>query len=395
MQILSGRTLPSRSENSSYKDSGVNRHFLSHEEITLAIELLINRMNRIESMCGNQFPLYSSGADGHWVTSRGGSWTGGFWGGWWWLRARITQSKSDQIKAIAICRRLSSKITADSINRSFIFWYGAALGYNWFGDMDALTQVRNANTAIVATFNPVLKYFPLGTDMGGGEKGEQYVSIDSLAALIQLLGIHADEDEVQTMLRHHVDTILENFCDTHNQGAFQALGFHNGRKFTFRDTAGAWSRGQAWAMLGLCRATEKWGEPYRSYSQAACEYWRDSRVDAFPLDNLDGPDELRDPSSAVIASLAMMSLADQIQEGDQWVVAAHKIITDIVCSPYFSGFQDIGIKGKGLREDSGAFRGCCYKTKPGVKELAETPWGSFLLMAALCALAQRIKPNEV
>ncbi|PTN11159.1 glucuronyl hydrolase [Nitrosomonas aestuarii] len=397
MPILSGRISVSHSENSPlYVNSSMTHPLLSLKEIELAIEMLINRMDHIDSICDNNFPLFSPDAAGHWVTSQGGSWIGGFWSGWWWLRAHVTKSRSDLVKAGEICRRLSPKLDVDSINRSFVFWYGSALGSNWFGDMNAQTQVKSAITAIAATYNPELECFPLGAAMGGGEKGERSISIDSLAALIQLLGSGADEQhEIQTMLRRHVDTILGYCCDTQNQGAFHALASYSRRKFTPLDNAGVWSRGQAWAMLGLSRAAARWGEPYVTYAQTACEYWKNSRTDSLPSNYLNGSDKLLDPSSAVIASLAMISLADQIQEGDQWFMNAHKLITDVIYSQYFTGFQGNEVQGEKQNTDSGIFQGCCYRTSPGKEELVETPWGSFFLMAALCALARIIKPEDV
>ena len=83
---------------------------LSREEVLKALEALIHRMDTIEAQCKDGFPLYSPGTAGQWVVSPGGSWVGGFWSGWWWLRARITGSISDKRKASDICGRLSSKI---------------------------------------------------------------------------------------------------------------------------------------------------------------------------------------------------------------------------------------------------------------------------------------------
>lgn len=369
-----------------------NHSLLNQKEIELAIKSMIGRMDYIDSICFDSFPLYSPAKIGQWTTSSGGSWVGGFWSGWWWLRAYITKSTSDRVKATDICRRLSSKMAVDSINRSFIFWYGAALGNHWFGDVNAQALARSSITAVVTSYNPELKCFPLGKAMGGGENGNQCISIDSMAALIQLLGNSVVEQD-QIKLRHHVDTILENCFDT--QGAFHASASYSQGKFVPSDNAGAWSRGQAWGMLGLCRAAARWEEPYITYAQAACEYWKNSRTDSLPLNRMNGSNELRDPSSAVIASLAMISLADLIPDGDQWRMSAHQLITDIVRSQYFKGFQDTETQGENQAADSGKFQGCCYRTSSSQEELAETPWGSFFLMVTLCALAQIIKPKDV
>ena len=82
---------------------------LSRQEMMDALELLVHRMDAIDAHCTSGFPLYSPGAGDQWTISRGGSWTGGFWGAWWWLRARLTGSASDRRKASGICQRLIGK----------------------------------------------------------------------------------------------------------------------------------------------------------------------------------------------------------------------------------------------------------------------------------------------
>jgi unsaturated chondroitin disaccharide hydrolase len=371
------------------KDGHAEATLLSHDEIMRVLELMIRRMDVIDSRCASGFPLYSPGVSGQWTTSGGGSWVGGFWAGCWWLRSWITGAASDRHKASDICRRLSSKIHADSINRSLIFWYGASLGDLWFGDTSARELAAEATVAIAASYDPEMNCIPLGIGMGGGSEGNQRVTIDTLAALIQLLD-RSKHVVYHYIARCHADTLL---------AACQARGgaFHAGARFQdggFRpvDRAGAWSRGQAWAMLGLTRAAARWGEPYLTHARSACEYWKHSRLAAFPPDRLDQPAQHRDPSSAVIASLAMLSLAELASDTDQWHAYAHQQVTSIIRSQYFTGLH-----GTTQNEDethSGIFGGCCYETSQGKKELVESVWGSYFLMAALCVLVGVIEPNR-
>jgi unsaturated chondroitin disaccharide hydrolase len=159
---------------------------LSHEEMLHALELMIHRMDATNANCANGFPLYSPGSTDQWVVSPGGSWVGGFWAGCWWLRAKVTESRSDQHKASDICQRLDNKISADSINRSMIFWYGAAPGDSWFSDENAQKLVGEAVAALAASYDPEIQCIPVGTDMGGGKDGNRLITIDTFAPLIQL-----------------------------------------------------------------------------------------------------------------------------------------------------------------------------------------------------------------
>ena len=298
---------------------------LSREEVLKALEALVHRMDIIEAQCKDGFPLYSSGPADQWVVSPGGSWVGGFWSGWWWLRARITGSISDKRKASDICGRLSSKIAADSINRCLIFWYGAALGDLWFGDISACSIVNESVAAIGASYDRKINCIPLGTGMGGGKEGNQRVTIDTLASVIQLLN-RSEYSVYHHISRCHVETVLDA-CFTNN-GAFHAEAHVSAGRLRATDQAGMWSRGQAWGMLGLSRAAAQWGEPYLTYAQSACRYWRQSRPNLqLPVPNrLDDPSGPPDPSSSLIASLAMLALADLLPDGQEWRACAHQQI---------------------------------------------------------------------
>jgi unsaturated chondroitin disaccharide hydrolase len=378
------------------KRCNTEKQLLSREEMMNALGLLVHRMDAIDANCANGFPLYSPGTTEQWIASPGGSWVGGFWSAWWWLRARLTGSASDQRKASGICQRLSQKISVDSINRSLIFWYGASLGDLWFGDANARKLAAEATVAIGPSYDPEMNCIPLGTGMGGGKEGNQRVGIDTLASLIQLF--HSSEHSVyHDISRCHADTVL-NACRTGN-GALHTNAYFTKGILRPADQAGDWSRGQAWGMLGLSRAAARWGESYLTHAYGACEYWKRSRPEAIPPNRLSQPSGPCDPSSSIIASLAMLCLADLMPDGNQWRIEAQRQITGIIRSPYFTGFQENGDSegNKNGAENgtaSGIFWGCCYETRQGTIELVESAWGGFFLMAALCILVDIIEPSH-
>lgn len=367
-------------------DNFHDERLLTREEILIAIELMIARMDAIDANCADGFPLYSPGRDDQWIISPGGSWAGGFWSGWWWLRARVTESTSDQRKASQICQRLTEKISSASINRSMIFWYGAALGDLWFSDEHARLLAGESAVALEASYSQEMQCIPLGADMGGGHDGNRRITIDTLAPTIQLLS-HNEHGRVQDIAQRHLNTTLAA-CRT-KEGAYHTGALYDQGAFRPTDQAGLWSRGQAWAMLGLSRAAARWGDPYLSYAQSACNYWQNSRPEPLPPGRLDRSSGPCDPSSSVIASLSMLSLATLIPDGDQWHTYAHRQITAVIRSQYFTG-----LRGDSDGVAAGIFWGSCYKTRPGTDELVESAWGSFFLMAALCILAGVIEPTD-
>ncbi|UJP05133.1 MAG: glucuronyl hydrolase [Nitrosomonas sp.] len=365
---------------------------VSPKEMIDAIESMFRRMEAIDALCSNGFPLFSPGNSNTWTVSQGGSWFGGFWGACWWLRAKITDSARDQHKASTICRQLAAKTTIDSGYRSMIFWYGAALGEVWFRDAHARSLVQESMIAITQSFNPKLNCFPLGTALGGGDSGNRTVTVDSLAALIQLFGSSRQKLH-HAMTRRHVETLLAA-CSSTN-GAFHAAARFNGRGFEPTGQAGQWSRGQAWTMLGLSRAAAYWGEPFVTHARAACEYWLISRPEPLPPNRIDEASPYCDPSASVIASLAMLALAGLVPDGGYWRSAAHRQISAVLRSRYFTGYQ-AGMVQSDRRAGTvpGIFWGCCYHTRPDKEELVEATWGCFFLMAALCVLTGSTEPGH-
>ncbi len=365
---------------------------LNPNEMLTAIELMFRRMEMIDNICRHDFPLYSPTNTNAWTTSSGGSWIGGFWGACWWLRAKITESASDQRKASSICQQLAAKIGIDSGNRSLIFWYGAALGEIWLGDADARALTKASTTALAASFDPAMQSIPAGTALGGGKNGNRRIAVDNFATLIQMLG-SSRQPTHENIARRHVDTLLAACRDM--SGAFHAHAHFNDNDFHPTDQAGAWSRGQAWAMLGLSRAAARWGEPYLTEAKTACDYWQRSRPYSPPPNQFDQPSLCDDPCAAVIAALAMLSIARLVPDGNQWRSYAHSQVSAIIRSPYFTGFQE---NTQQLPDQcnavTGIFWGCCYKTTQDNEELVESVWGNFFLLAALCVLTGFIEPGH-
>lgn len=364
----------------------------STQEMLHAIESLFCRMDSIDAQCGNEFPLFSPGNSNTWTVSKGGSWAGGFWSACWWLRARVTDSVRDQRKASAISQQLAAKTTIDSGYRSLIFWYGAAIGALWFQEENAQQLTQLSVNAITHSFNPKLNCFPLGTAMGGGNSGSKAVSIDSFASMIQLLG-SSEQNLHRFMAQRHTETMLA--ACYRESGAVHAIAHFDGRGFEPIGQAGQWSRGQAWAMLGLSRAAALWGEPYIMLARNACEYWVTSRPDPLALNRLGESTSDYDPSASVIAALAMLSLANLVPDGESLRIFSHRQVSAILRSRYFTvpaGDMNSLIDRKD--GNSAIFWGCCYKTNSEVEELVESAWGSFFLMAVLCALTGFVEPGH-
>lgn len=345
---------------------------LSRAQRSRAIDALLLRLESIEQTCGEAFPLYSPALEDRWTLSSGGSWLGGFWAGLWWLRARVSGAAADRDKAIRIGQRLAGKLQAPTLNRSMIFWYGLAPGALWFEHGESRLLLDQAGVALAPAFSPALGCIPLGCDMGGGPDGDQRIAIDTLAPTLRLLA-HHPQNSVRQLASQHLQGTLDA-CSS-GQGAYCGSVQHVQGRLLAQEPAGLWSRGQAWAMLGLVQAAGVYGEPFLSEAQRACEYWLQTRPEALPANRLDQPEAGEDPSAAVIAALAMLGLETLAGQARPWREHAERLLSAVLLSRY------VVLDGA----SPGLFGGMHYRTREG-EELVESSCSSFFLLLALLVL---------
>lgn len=353
---------------------------LSQEESARAIGALLMRLDTVEELSKDGIPLYSPDWSSRWVISRRGSWMGGFWAGLWWLRAKFSGTAADRGIAQSIRRRLRSQLDVNTINRSMVFWYGAAPGALWFDDPASHQMLESSAEVLVRSFNRRLGCIPLGSGMGGGDAGEQSVAIDALAPTLRLLA-NSSSEFIRKLGEVHLSGTLDS-CGT-REGTYHGLVSLPGRQSP-TETAGRWSRGQAWAMLALVQAAELHGEPFSDSARRACEYWLTSRPRLIPASHLDRPQEGEDPCAATIAAIAMLGLSNQPGQSAAWRARAECMLAAVVRSRYFVSEGD----------RAGIFAGMRYRTGAG-EELVECCCSSFFLLSLLLASEGKIGALEL
>lgn len=347
---------------------------LTGAETQRAIEAILSRLEQIDAVCGEGFPLYYDGA---WKVSAGGSWLGGFWAGLWWLRAVHSGRPTDRQQALRIAERLRDKLDCDSHHRSLIFWYGAGLGAQLLADRQAAALASAATQRLAHAFDPALCCIPLGRELGGGAQGDQRLSIDPLAATLNLFALSADPG-LLNLGRQHLHVSFRACAGI--GGAWSSHAQSVQGQWQPGDRPGNWSRGQAWAMLGLGIGVRLYGVPFRDDAQRATQYWLRSRPMEAPLNRLDHTDGPNDPCAAAMVSLALQAQARDSTDGEVLLQEAGRLLAPIV---------------RGSDFDDGRFIGHCYRTSPALEQKVESVCGSFFLLAALMSLAAEIDPRHI
>lgn len=326
-----------------------------------AVDTLNTRLDGIADHCGELFPLYRPADSAVWKLSRRGSWLGGLWSGCWWQRAAQSGSPRHLAHARASCQRLESMLAEPSLNRSFVFAYGAALGSERMECPEAHALAVRAAAALAEDYRPALGGWLLGPGLGAGEHGARTLDIDALAPTLALLHLPGD-DGLQAMAHSHLRMCLRHLATASGAWAHQSSIGLDGVWQTARP--GAWARGQAWAMLGLAEAVRHMGDAYAEPAEQACRYWV-RRWGEAACGALPDPAEL-DGCAVTIASLALLRLARLLPES--------AALREQACR------QNARLAAQ-VRE-TGCFAGHYYRT--GARsQCVESPCASFFLLEAL------------
>lgn len=371
---------------------------------------LLDRVDSISKACNNEIPIYAE-TETQWFHSSGGSWIGGYWSALWLLKAKYQYSQESLsythslTAAESIVETLCSKVTADSAYRSSIFYYGICLGEKWFSEEFLTNSMSKAchqvSDLLVASFNTELGGVPLGQAMGGGLSGRSRLAVDYLPALV-MFSDSITSKELSSLSDTTVNTFIVRGVT--EEGCAEDMTI---------DVIGNvfWSRGNAWAILGLVRAYhclgnnkalsaaidmlalwgKRWGNSIPFNDATSDIKNRDTYcIEGKSIKTRDlNVDHQRylDPSAAIIIALAELSIAEIYKAtpnlSDRYFNSALEKVQAVITSEFvYSSSQGL------------IFRGSCYQTREGLN-MVECPWGSFYLAATLGCILGYVHPFDV
>ncbi len=334
---------------------------------TAALGRVLDRVARTEAEVGQRFPLHADPREDSWTTTRRGSWTGGFWAGQLWLRARLT-GEAGHARAAADCAaRLAPWAEADTVTRGLILWYGVAaggrLGVPTPADAGTDEPARAGAERLRLTFDPAAGLLPWGTAFG--DPADPVIArVDGVAGTLPLLCWAGETGAVAA--RRHLRTHLD-LCAAPT-GSRPAWQREAGRWVPRDQPPRGWSRGEAWLLLALADAAH-WLDPgFARHGRELARRW----ADGVPPAVRDRPDGPPDTSAAAIMVVALAKLGQR--------EAATALLAELV-EGHLTG---VGGLGDG-----------CHDLTRGVATRHELVWGDYFLLLALAILTGTIPAHAV
>ncbi|MFD9407400.1 sugar ABC transporter permease [Streptomyces sp. NPDC059989] len=343
-----------------------------------ALAAVLERVAVTRAEVGARFPLYADPGDGRWTTTGRGSWTGGFWAGLLWLRARYTGAEADRRAAAARTARLAPWADADTATRGLILWYGTVLAGD---DPDAAALRERAARACLAAHDPELGLVPWGAALGGPRL---LARVDAVPGMVPLLAGAGPEGAAVAAahLHRHLDLCLDG------RPARPAWRFAEDTGWQpCEDPPAGWTRGRAWLLLALADALllpevaahrpgrlAEAEERLLSYG----EFLAGRRVPPADSTRPDGP---LDTSAAAITAVALLKLARV--PGPRAARCSYRAVAVL------ERLTEAHLSGGGMLLDG------CYDAGRGLATRHELVWGDFFLALGLAALTGLVDVTRV
>ena len=297
---------------------------MSDERWNEAIQRVLARIEDTARQVGNRFPHWARTDTGEWTTTPDGDWTGGYYVGMHWLALEVAPNAAMEARAHEMAERLRARIGAETVFKSFPFYYACSLGV-MLGERPRLREIGLACArSLVKMYDPVLQLIPLGRQAEeGAHIGTGETSIDSMqtAPFLYWAAGEANDAAMRDVAFHHADRIVRlhlradsSFIQSTSldpkTGAVVRQYTHKG----YSDTS-TWGRAQAWGMLFSTmsylydRSQSRWLDS----ALRGADWWMAhvpaDRVAFWDFDDPAIPNTERDTAATSIAMAALLRLS--------------------------------------------------------------------------------------
>ncbi len=353
------------------------------------------------------FPNFADPETGEWTTSPQGDWTGGHWVGELWLARGMTGEDRYGEWAAEWCEALRPRAASNTIFRSFLFYYGAALGDVLLDDRRASDVALEGARGLLGLYNPKAGVIPLGTEAEeASDVGDGEASIDAVGAISALFGWASkktsDTSFRDAALRHaerHIEFCVRDDASVCQSASFDPESGEVVRRYSHKGYSddSTWARAQAWGMLAYALSA-RWMPERVEFLETAvrvADWWLEhvpeDRVAFWDFGDPGIPNVERDTSATAIAAASLLKLAELVQDDglkSRYRDTARETVRALVAD-YLTPTGPDDSRVPGILTEG------CYNKHIKLAIKNELIWGDYYLFEALQVLDGKVTATEI
>ncbi|VIO71280.1 glycoside hydrolase family 88 protein [Bradyrhizobium ivorense] len=383
---------------------------MSSNDFFAARERMLTRIAQTRDASKAGLPHWARAADGTWMFTSDGDWTGGAFVGELWL-AHLADPKRFPISdARDALTRMLPRAQLRTAFKGFGFYHGGAVGSILFGDEMARNAALTAARSLGQMFDPKLGLIPLGQDAEEANAvGTAESSIDSLQAtgLLYWAADQLADSHLEDVANAHMRRVLDIHVRPDNSviqsstldpETGKVLRTHTHKGYSDVST---WGRAQAWAMLYTAHAAMvRPKQPlWREYAVRVLDWWIDhvpaDLVAYWDFDDPAIPSTSRDTAATAIAAAASLRLASALgpTDGAKYREFAERTATQLV-----SGY--LTPTSSGDQRPIGMLTGGCFTRKALARDIdtapdAELIFSSYFLFECLAVFTGLVTVGRI
>ena len=353
------------------------------------------------------FPNFADPETGEWTTSPQGDWTGGHWVGELWLARRVTSEEQYGEWAKRWCEALHPRSTSNTVFRSFLFYYGAALGDILLDERRARDVALEGARGLMSLYNTEARVIPLGTeaeeasDVGNGE-----TSIDAVGSISALFcwasektGDPSYRDVAMRHAQSHIGLCVRDDASVCQSASFDPETGEVLRRYSHKGYSeeSTWARAQAWGMLAYVLSA-RWMPEHEEFLEIAvrsADWWLkhvpEDKVAFWDFADPGIPNVERDTSATAIAAASLLKLGELVTDNEMKsrYYNAGRDSAQILVESYLTP------TGPDDPRRPGMLTHCCYNKHIDFATRNELIWGDYYLFESLQVLAGKLIATEI
>jgi unsaturated chondroitin disaccharide hydrolase len=302
-------------------------------------------------------------------------------------------------------QRLRPRAQSQTVFRSFLFYYGAAIAAKLLDNSIGHELGLLGAQELATLYNSNARLIPIGTQAPKPQEAHlRETNIDGLAS-IALLGWAAERTGNKALQQigkahatRHIELCVRDDGSVHQSARFDPNTGNLTARFTHKGYSdeSTWARAQAWAMLGYVLAAKYAPDEPRflEVAKRVSDWW----INHVPTDGVTYwdfsdpgiPNVPRDTSATAIALAALLKLSalTTAEDREAYRRAAEETAKTLVLK-YLTPVSERDERPSGMLTEG------CFNGRTGQATRNELIWGNYFLFEALLVLTGILDPLAI